>query len=375
VWGDPFLEERDLGGGGWSTAYASTRTSEEADTEGEIIGGKLIVYAPDDQQAFPSGFGSDGLLFTEDDPEVILPQGYTLVDLDSDPFTFDRSREITVDLIEPEGTALDDFSEMSYSEAFDAMLEKMRTEYAFSEYKSIDWDALAEVYRPRFVEAERQGPDAYLIALRDFLAEIPDGHVSGPFVLSDFQQNVGGGLGLAVRELDDGRIVVVTVIPGSPGAEAGVELGAEILSVNGRDITTVVDETRPWLGPFSTDHNRRLDQLRFALRFPVGTEVELAFANPGAEAETVELAAVQEVDSLLAVWPGANLTGFELPVEYEVLPNGVVYASINSFFDTDVLTILLWERLMKTLNDNEVPGLILDLRQNGGGRGFLADQM
>ncbi|MCZ7543512.1 MAG: hypothetical protein M5R40_08225 [Anaerolineae bacterium] len=55
TWGDPFLEERDLQGGGWSSAYASTRVSEDASTQYEIIGGKFLVYAPDDQQGLPIG--------------------------------------------------------------------------------------------------------------------------------------------------------------------------------------------------------------------------------------------------------------------------------------------------------------------------------
>ena len=117
--GDPFLEERDLSGGGWSTAYASTEVSELPETEGEYVGGKILVYAPNGEQGFPSGFGDDGLLFTEDDPIVGLPQGYTTVIMDTDPFTFDRSRHIVMDLYEPEGLALDDFSGLSYSEAFE----------------------------------------------------------------------------------------------------------------------------------------------------------------------------------------------------------------------------------------------------------------
>lgn len=141
IFGDPFLEKRDLMGGGWSTAYASTEVADDPDSKDEIVGGKFLVYAPDDQQGFPSGFGEDGLLFTEDNPIVALPQGYTIVDMDSDPFTFDRSRHPQIDLIEPESAAMDDFSQMSYSEAFDAMIEKMRKEYAFTEYKEIDWDA------------------------------------------------------------------------------------------------------------------------------------------------------------------------------------------------------------------------------------------
>jgi hypothetical protein len=68
TWGDPFLESRD--GKGWSTGYASTIT--DPDRDYEIVGGKLVIWAPDDQQGFPTGFGADGLLFTEDPPAIPL---------------------------------------------------------------------------------------------------------------------------------------------------------------------------------------------------------------------------------------------------------------------------------------------------------------
>ncbi len=77
TWGGPFLEERD--GTGWSTAYASTTT--DPDRDNEINGGHLIIWAPDDTQSFPSGFGEDAMLFTEDDPVQDVPTGYSIVDL------------------------------------------------------------------------------------------------------------------------------------------------------------------------------------------------------------------------------------------------------------------------------------------------------
>ena len=43
TFGDPFLEERDLYGGGWSTAYASTRISDDIETDREIVGGVFLV--------------------------------------------------------------------------------------------------------------------------------------------------------------------------------------------------------------------------------------------------------------------------------------------------------------------------------------------
>lgn len=377
TFGDPFLEERDLYGGGWSTAYASTRVSEDVSTKREIVGGKFLVYAPDDQQGFPAGFGDDGLLFTADDPIVGLPQGYTVVDMDTTPFTFDRSRRPVIDLIEPAGSAMDDFSDLSYSEAFDAMIEKMRTEYAFTEYKGIDWDAKVEEFRPRFVAAEEeQDVRAYLVALRDFAWSIPDGHISAPFIADEFSLVTGGGLGIAVRELDDHRVIVNFLLADSPAAEAGIMERAEIIAINDQPIREVISDTVAWSAPYSTQHFKRLQQLRYVTRFPVGTEVELTYKNPGdTETQTVTLEAIPERDSFVFSSFNAGRTGFEQPVEYTLLDDGYGYAKIYSFADNDLLSIQLWERMIRSLNAAQVPGLIIDMRQNSGGRGFLADQM
>ena len=59
TWGDPFLERRDQGGGGWSGAYASTKITDDPEFYLEVTGGKYLVYAPDSQEQFPSGFGDD----------------------------------------------------------------------------------------------------------------------------------------------------------------------------------------------------------------------------------------------------------------------------------------------------------------------------
>ena len=379
IWGDPFLEERDLFGGGWSTAYASTRITPNPNEEGEVIGGKYIVYAPDDRQGFPSGFGPDGKLFTGDEPIVLLPQGYTIVDMDTDPFTFDRTRRPVIDLIEGEGAEASDFSALSYTDAFDAMIDKLRKEYAFTEYKGIDWDAKIEEFRPRFEAAEANNDArAYLLALRDFAWSIPDGHVSGPFsAISDlFIEETNGGLGIAVRELDDGRIIVNFVLPGSPAEQAGIQLRAEIVAINGVPAADAVSAARPWSLPFSTDHVLRLQQLRYATRFRVGEDVEITYKNPGAdEPETVTLTTVQERQSFAFSSFNVGLSGIELPLEYRILDSGLGYVKIYSFFDNEVLTIQLWERMIQAMNEQGVPGIIIDMRQNGGGSGWLADQM
>ena len=37
TWGDPYLERRDQGGGGWSTAYASTKVSQDSQSYLEVL--------------------------------------------------------------------------------------------------------------------------------------------------------------------------------------------------------------------------------------------------------------------------------------------------------------------------------------------------
>jgi C-terminal processing protease CtpA/Prc len=378
AFGDPFLEARDLSGGGWSTTYVSTEVSVDADTIREVVGGKLLIFAPDDEQAFPVGFGDDGLLFTEDDPIVAIPQGYSVVNLDVEPFTFDRAKNQVIDLIESEGSALDDYSEMSYSESFDTLVDQLSKEYAFTEFKDIDWNELRSEFMPRFEEAAAND-DAlnYRRALQDFAWSIPDRHVSGPLVSEDFRAATAGGLGIAIRDVDDGRIVVNYLLEGSPADEAGIELGAEIQSINGQPAQEFVSQTFPLSGPFSTEHYERLQQLRYASRFPLETEVELSYVNPGSsQVSTATLTAVPEQDSFRFSSFNIGRDGFEQPVEYEFMADsGFGYVKIYGFFDNELLTIQLWERFLRNLNEAGVPGLVIDMRQNGGGNGFLADQM
>ena len=382
TFGDPFLEERDLYGGGWSTAYASTRISDDIETDREIVGGVFLVYTTDDQQGFPSGFGEDDLLFTDDDPIVTLPQGYTIVNMDAEPFSFDRSRNPVVDLIEPEGIALVDYSDQSYSDAFNSLVDLLTKEYAFTEYKEIDWEAKRTEFLPLFeAAATDEDARAYQRALRDFGWSIPDGHVSGAFVSEDFQQAIAGGLGIAIRETDEGSVIVNFVGEGSPAETAGITLGTEIVAIDGVPIGDAIGNAVAFSAPFSTEHFKRLQQMRYAVRFPIETEVELTWIDAEGEEVTETMTVIGEYDSFSFSSFARGTTGFEIPVEYKLLEadeygdNDYGYAKIDSFSDNSVLTIQLWERLIRTLKQYAVGGLIIDMRQNGGGSGFLADQM
>ena len=137
VWGGPFLEERE--GKGWSTAYTSTLV--DPANNDEITGGTLVVWSPDNEQSFPTGFGEDSLLFTADDPTAPIPAGYNLVDINQEPFVVHKESQPKITL--NEGVVeVNDYSEMGYEEAFTKMFEKTSKEYPFTDENSIIWDQL-----------------------------------------------------------------------------------------------------------------------------------------------------------------------------------------------------------------------------------------
>jgi C-terminal processing protease CtpA/Prc len=365
VWGGPFLEERE--GTGWSGAHATTIT--DPDRDYEITGGHLIIWAPDDRQGFPSGFGEDDMLFTEDDPIQDVPAGYSIVDLNSEPFTVYKDPAPEFELIEG-ASQVKDYGDMDYLEAFNTLFERVRLEYPFTEDKNVDWDALYAEFEPRFDSANNFG--SFYRALKDFTLAIPDAHIGVTFDAQVFFEDWGGSFGLLLGELSDGRVVVTQAFDGYPGPQAGIEVGAEIIAWDGQPIQDAVEGVDPFLGPYSTAHNKRIDQVVFVTRMPVGTRVEVTFRNPGGSEQTVEMSAVSDYDTLFASLYYFNQDTVLLPIEAQTLENSVVYIKINTFLDDYNLMAQVWQRYIENMIENETPALILDLRENGGGSGGLA---
>lgn len=369
---------------GWASGFSST--VHDPDSEGEVIGGKLVVWAPDDQQQFPTGFGPDGLLFTDDDPVGPLPAGYSVVDLDQEPFGLSREAEQTLDLYEPQDIAAIDLSDLPYDEALRRTVEEARKTYAFIGIpgKEPDWDALLEELAPRAARAEAEGdPVEFYRVMQDFTYAFRDGHVNlggNPEVASLlFAEATAGGYGFAVRELDDGRFLVVYVLPGGPAAQAGMQVGAELTAFDGRPTAAAVAEVRAEGGPFSSEAAERYQQARYLLRAPVGATAEVDFVNPGGEPQRATLRAVAERQSFAATSLFRHARSALLPVEFEIRDSGVGYVYIDSYFDDLALTLRLFERALATFEAARVPGVIVDMRWNGGGvglglAGYLTDE-
>jgi C-terminal processing protease CtpA/Prc len=373
TWNGPFLEQRDDFVTG---VLSSSDISGEIDTFLDLKGGALVVYAEDDNQAFPSSAGADGLLFTSDDPSASLQAGWTVVFLDENGFRFERESVTTVDLREAEEAALDDLSDLSYVESFDGLIDLLKQKYAFTAYKGLDWEALRSEFRPRIQDAQNnRNNTAFRRALRDLSWRIPDGHVSGPAVAEDFQRDAAGGLGMVLRQLDDGRVLISQVLTNSAAANAGISPHTEIVSIDGTPVEAALAAVVPYTGPFSTPHNLRLEQLRFVARRQIGTPIQLSLKLPDGALQSTTLNAQFDSDGFYAGGLSEPLVGDELPVEFRLLENNIALISIFSFSDDLPLTVSLWERAIQRANAADVDGVIVDIRRNGGGSGYLGDQL
>ena len=370
TFGDPFMSPEE--GGGWGQAFSSLLVTVP---EGEVIGGQVMVWAPNDAQEFSTGLGDDGIFLTDDDPVGPIDAGWTLVDLNSEPF--EQIRDETVEItFNPGDDGFTDLSDLSYTEAFIALISELEVRYAFTEEKDIDWDRLRETYLPMVQDAEDdEDPEAFNDAITAFVLEFPDGHV-GATISQDFiDSQIGGRLGMRLAETDDGEVIVTSVTPGLPADEAGIELGATIIDWNGDDPTDAVEDS-PDLITSSTEHARRLFQYEMMTRGPLGDTVEITFQNEDDDEETVELTFSEDIENrdaqANADYNFVNYDPLQLPVDASILPSGIGLIRINTFYADPIMMTSAWDTAIDTLNQYGIPGLVIDVRDNGGGLGINA---
>jgi len=242
-----------------------------------------------------------------------------------------------------------------------------RVRYAFNGVagKEPDWDSLNASIRPRIAQAEAaHDAQAYFLALRDFTQAFHDGNVDlggDQIQVALFQSQTEGGYGLALRELDDGRVLVSYVMPNGPAESAGVQLRAQVTAFNGVPISDAIDSAALW-DSLSIPASARYQKLRYLTRAPLNTSAAFTFTNPGGTEQTLTLTSVAERQSFSTTSYFVYYDPTSLPVESKILPSGAGYVKFSSTSDNPEVINALFETALNDFAAANVSALILDLR-------------
>ena len=137
------------------------------------------------------------------------------------------------------------------------------------------------------------------------------------------------GVGITFTQDEDGNFVVVSVTDDSPAADAGIREGDIIKTVDGQEYSD-------------------LDVIGNAIRGEEGSEIEITYIRDGEEKSVT--------------MTREKIT--QHSVEHRMFDGNIGYISISSFIET---TGEDFSQALKELEEDGAQGLVLDLRDNGGG--------
>ncbi|MBP1992673.1 S41 family peptidase [Paenibacillus eucommiae] len=140
------------------------------------------------------------------------------------------------------------------------------------------------------------------------------------------------GIGAEVS-LDDGKVVIVTPIKGSPAEKAGIQSHDMILSVNGEKLDGLT-----------------LNQAVMKIRGPKGTQAKLEIVRQGS-GDPVQVIVVRDEIDVETVYA-------------EMLPGDIGKIEIRQFSSN---TATSFEKELKALESKGMKGLIIDVRNDPGG--------
>jgi len=291
-----------------------------------------------------------------------------------------------------------DWTGLTYTKSFTALVDQMKIQYAFTDWKAVDFQALQDQYAPEVAKAEQAKDQAgYALALLNFLHSIPDGNIEAVdagsrTVIKDLRaKNVGGTYGFTVASTESGAVLVDTVT--SPElTKAGIKPGAAVARIGAEGISDALNSTpTTWTASSNaTREDQLVARLTYLTRGPVGSQRLFGF-NSEAEDNAVKEVTLSATDDKTGGLPPNSfnrpraLTASEVaddPINYRKI-GSVGYIQIKAMTDPPPAdksapgTTLINKvgEAITALHKEDVDGFVFDARSNGGGSDQAAAQI
>ncbi len=232
-------------------------------------------------------------------------------------------------------------------EVFEKIWREIHDHYYDPSYNGADWNEVHERYAP-LVDATKNDQEFYAL-MSQMTSELHDAHTrfNSPEQWRNFRRQQGVTVGFTVDDVD-GKTVVTSVTPGSDAAHDGIEPGMVVLRVNDTPVAERITEIQKKRLPSSSERATRWFIYNRVFAGPADMPVKVALQR--ADGSVVEVSVQRQVYSAAP------------EVTTHVLPSGNVYIRFDGF--QHPITKEFRQALQK---NRDAPGLIVDLRRNGGG--------
>ena len=216
----------------------------------------------------------------------------------------------------------------------------------------LDWDSLYVATLPQ-VRATESTLEYYLVLMAT-IAQLQDGH-SNVYPPPELAMQVYARPGLRTRLVED-RVLVIEIR--APALEAqGLEIGQEVLRIDGMPVHEYARmHVRPYQSS-STEQDRDVRTYEYALLGgDAAKPIELALQNSDGSTSNVTIPRLTRAQEQALAWSRD-------PFVLEMLPGNIAHVQLNTFGSPEAAD--QFEARFEDISSAD--GLILDVRNNGGG--------
>lgn len=234
-------------------------------------------------------------------------------------------------------------------EIFETVWSTVNEKYYDPSMNGVDWKDVQRRYKDQISQpADDAG---FYQLLQRMVGELKDAHtrVRDPRKKYQFEHFEAVTPGISITEID-GHQVIASVMPGSEAEKSGVQAGMIVRAIDGIPIEKKLAEVRQQIGTSSSDRASRVLSYTNLLDGEDGTQVTIWVDDLNDSSKSQEFKLTRRTYSTAA------------QVTSRRLGSGMAYIKLNRW---NPPAHDFFKRELQGLRD--APGLIIDLRGNGGG--------